>query len=194
MKVNLGCGVDIRAGYVNVDRAPLEGVDVVADLDQPDKVSLPFDDDSVDEWLAVDLVEHIAHPLPMFQELYRCSKSGARFDTAMPYGTSDDAWEDPTHVRPWLIGSWRYLSQPIYYRADYGYTADWEVDRITLDVADSPLTVDELRELVAAMRNVVLRQYVTLTAVKPARPRNPELLEPPAVQFRKVIPNGSVSP
>jgi SAM-dependent methyltransferase len=186
MKVHLGCGVDIRPGYVNVDRMPLEGVDVVADLDDRDKVTLPFDDDSVDEFLAIDLVEHIVYPLPMFQELWRCAKPGADFLTAMPYGTSDDAWEDPTHARPWYIGSWRYLSQPIYYRADYGYGADWEVERIVLDVDAPEASIDEIMGALQTLRNVVQRQHVQLKAVKPARPRDPELLVSPPVQIRKV--------
>ena len=185
MKLNLGCGVDIRDGYVNVDHAPLEGVDVVAELDDRDKVTLPFDDDSVDDFLAIDLVEHIVYPLTLFQELYRCAKPGAKFETAMPYGTSDDAWEDPTHVRPWYLGSWRYLAQPIYYRADYGYTGDWQVKEIVLDVPVDG-TPDELMMSLMMLRNVAQRQYVTLEAIKPARARNPELLEAPTVLFRKV--------
>lgn len=185
MKVNLGCGHNPIDGYINVDRIPLPGVDVVADLDDRDKVTLPFDDDSVDEFAAIDLVEHIVHPLPMFQELWRCAKPGAAFVTSMPYGSSDDAWEDPTHVRPWFMGSWRYLSQPIYYRADYGYTADWEVDRITLDVGDTGQSDEELFAQTMILRNVIDRQHVQLSAVKPARPRDPSLLRLPQVKFRR---------
>jgi len=185
MKVNLGSGHDIRDGYVNVDRMPLPGVDVVAELDDRDKVTLPFDDDSVDEFLAIDLVEHIVFPLPLFQELWRCARPGAKFETAMPYGTSDDAWEDPTHVRPWFLGSWRYLCPCVYYRADYAYTGDWAVREIVLDVPVDG-TPDELMMQLMMLRNVAQRQYVTLEAVKPARPRDPSLLEPPTVLFRKV--------
>ena len=186
LKVNLGCGHNPLDGYVNVDRMPLEGVDVVANLDDPDKVTLPFDDDSVDEYLAVDLVEHLYYPLPFFDELYRCAKPGAKFETALPYGTSDDAFEDPTHVRYYVLGSWRYFAQPIYYRADYGYRGDWQVRQIVLDVAPGVASEDELFSQLMMLRNVALRQYVTLEAIKPARVRDPELLEAPAVLFRKV--------
>jgi len=33
-QLNLGCGKDIRKGYVNLDIYPLEGVDVVADIEK----------------------------------------------------------------------------------------------------------------------------------------------------------------
>ena len=186
MKVNLGAGHNPMPGYVNVDRMPLEGIDVVCELDDRDKVTLPFDDDSVDEWLAIDLVEHLYFPLPFFDELYRCSKPGAKFETALPYGTSDDALEDPTHVRYYVLGSWRYFSQPIYYRADYGYRGDWDVREIVLDVVESDATVEDLMTDLLHLRNVAQRQYVTMFAVKPARARDPELLQQPAVMFRKV--------
>lgn len=186
MKVNLGCGRNPLDGYVNLDRMPLPGVDLVFDLDQPDKLTLPFDEGSVSEWLAIDLVEHIVNFLPMFEELWRCSAPGADFLTALPYGTSDDAWEDPTHVRPWYLGSWGYLGQPWYHRADYGYRGDWEVERIVLDVADSPATLEELMGEIQHLRNVVERQHVHLKAVKPARPCDQSLMRPPPVEVRKL--------
>ena len=38
-KLNLGCGNDIRQGYINLDVAELDGVDVVWDVN---KLPLPF--------------------------------------------------------------------------------------------------------------------------------------------------------
>ena len=193
LRVNLGCGADIREGFVNVDREKLPGVDVVANLDCAASdlcgatiVCLPFDDDSVELFLAVDLVEHIAHPLPLFQELWRCAMPGATIEMAMPYGGSDDAWMDPTHKRPWFVDSWTYLAQPNYWKLDYGYTADWKVDLIVLEVGDSDETDDQLLGRVMRERNVVRRQYVALSAVKPARPRDVDLLTGPPIRFRKV--------
>jgi hypothetical protein len=68
--------------------------------------------------------------------------------------------------------------------------ADWEVERIVLDVGDCPDTPEELMGQLVALRNVVQRQHVHLTAVKPARARDPQLLKPPPVQFRKVATGG----
>jgi SAM-dependent methyltransferase len=57
MKLNLGCGDKILAGYVNVDVAPSRAgrpPDVLCDL----RLLKPFEDASADEVLAVHVVEH----------------------------------------------------------------------------------------------------------------------------------------
>jgi hypothetical protein len=41
MKLNLGCGRDIKQGFVNLDYMPLPGVDVVADLERCADTKLP---------------------------------------------------------------------------------------------------------------------------------------------------------
>lgn len=52
MRVNLGCGPDTRVGYVNADIR--EGVgDFTCDARE-----LPWPDDSIEELLALDLLEH----------------------------------------------------------------------------------------------------------------------------------------
>ena len=56
MKLNLGCGEDVRNDYINIDIRPLIGVDVVADV-----IYLPVEDGSVDEILASDIYEHITY-------------------------------------------------------------------------------------------------------------------------------------
>jgi len=54
IKLNLGSGNDYREGWVNVDIAGDYKVDVVADLSE----QFPFADNSVDEILASDILEH----------------------------------------------------------------------------------------------------------------------------------------
>ena len=56
IKLNLGCGTDIREGYINIDIRSLAGIDVVADLTT---VHNMFTD--VDEILAYDIIEHFSH-------------------------------------------------------------------------------------------------------------------------------------
>ena len=116
MNLNLGCGRNPIDGYVNLDRQALPGVDVVHDLE---RFPLPFDDDTFDEILGVDLIEHITDALGLMAELWRIAKPGCVCTFALPYGSSDDAWEDPTHVRPYFLNSWMYFAQPTYYRAQY---------------------------------------------------------------------------
>lgn len=55
MKLNLGCGEDIRAGFINIDALAGVGVDVVCDISQ----KLPYKDNSCEEIIAQDILEHL---------------------------------------------------------------------------------------------------------------------------------------
>lgn len=185
MKLNLGCGRNPMEGFVNIDRASLPGVDVVCDLET---ASLPFDDGTVTEIVGVDLIEHITNAMGLMAELWRVAAPDATCTFVLPYGSSDDAWEDPTHVRPYFIGSWMYFAQPTYFRADYGYRADWLLTDLILEVgAEHARTPPkDLMRHVQTFRNIVHRQVATLTAVKPARPCDRSLMTAPPVRFQIV--------
>ncbi len=104
----------------------------------------------------------------------------------MPYGSSDDAYEDPTHVRQCYLLTFRYFSQPMYWRADYGYRGDWEVERIRLLVSKSRYlgkTAEQIMEDVTRLRNVVNEMIVELVAVKPIRAALRELQSSPPVEL-----------
>ena len=186
MKLHLGCGRLPREGWVNLDMTALPGVDVVFNLDDCGTTPLPFDDDTFDIIEGIDLIEHIREPLALMQELYRVAKPDAVCHFELPYGSSDDAWEDPTHRRPYFIGSWAYFGQPFYYRADYGFRADWSTERVELAMPDPSPNQEELYEQVMLLRNCVARQAVSLRAVKPAREPLQELITPPPVVFTKI--------
>jgi hypothetical protein len=118
------------------------------------------------------------------QELHRIAKPDALAIVRTPYGSSDDAWEDPTHVRAYFIGSFGYFSQPYYWRADYGYRGDWQPERIFLWVPGAAvrgLTVDQILERVHRERNLVVEMQAELRAVKPIRPHSRELQQAPLV-------------
>ena len=55
MKLNIGCGKDIRPGFVNIDHNPGPGVDVVCDAR-----ALPFPSGSASYILANDILEHFS--------------------------------------------------------------------------------------------------------------------------------------
>lgn len=178
MKLNLGCGRDIRDGWVNVDAYPHPGVDHVVDLD--DKPALPFPDDSVDHIEASHLIEHLHHPLPVMEELWRVAKPGAVAVFRCPHGASDNADEDPTHVRRMFPGSFAYFAQPQYWRADYGYRGDWRTTRVELQIGPeyADLSAEEVAVAMRFQRNVVREMVATLEAVKPARAPLAELRDP----------------
>ena len=74
-KLNLGCGEDIKAGWVNLDFIKLPGVDVVHDIEKP---PFPFKDEEFDEILAQDTMEHIWNMIPVMKDLYRILKPGGK--------------------------------------------------------------------------------------------------------------------
>ncbi len=55
IKLNLGCGYDLREGYVNVDLEEFHGPDLVADVTSLDGI----DDGAAHEVLAIDVLEHL---------------------------------------------------------------------------------------------------------------------------------------
>jgi SAM-dependent methyltransferase len=183
-RLHLGCGRDIRQGWINLDRHRLPGVDVVADLDDCRKAPLPLPDGSIDEFLGSHVLEHLRDPLPFMQELHRIASPGATAVFRLPYGSTDDADEDPTHVRRYFLNSFHYFSQLAYRSADYGYRGDWDTQGIALKVdaerhagKSNPQLLEEIRSL----RNVVMEMTVTLRAVKPAR--TPDAGEAPPIRI-----------
>jgi ubiquinone/menaquinone biosynthesis C-methylase UbiE len=173
-RLHLGCGTDIREGWINLDVRKLPGVDVVADLDDCRRHPLPFPANSIDEFFCSHVLEHLRDALGFMQELHRIAKPGAIATIAVPYGSSDDADEDPTHVRRLFLYSFSYFSQRGYWYADYGYRGDWETENIVLTVdarRHAGKSFDQLFEEMRTQRNVALEMIVTLSAVKPARAR-----------------------
>ena len=188
-RLHLGCGTDIRAGWINVDRRGMPGVDAVADFDACAREPLPFTDDSIDEFLGSHILEHLRDPLGFMQELHRIAKPGATAVFRVPYGSSDDADEDPTHVRRFFLHSFYYFSQLGYTHADYGYRGDWDTTSLVLNVDAARYggkSFDELSEEVRSRRNVVLEMTATLVAVKPARKPGSRKPDPMRVEFRHV--------
>jgi SAM-dependent methyltransferase len=176
-RLNLGCGRDIRPGWVNVDCIPAVGVDVATDFDHDPQ--LPFADGTVGYSEGIHVIEHLHNPLPFMAELWRVTRNGGQVVFRCPYGSTDDADEDPTHVRRMFAGSWGYFSQPYYHRASYGYEGDWQLTDLTLSVFPefAECTDSELWSMIRFQRNVVAEQTAVLRCVKPARKPLRELQE-----------------
>lgn len=86
MKLNLGCGRDIRQGYVNIDLHPGLGVDEVADLS---KFPWFWNDESVDEILMLDFLEHFPYNQTdkILSEAWRILKMGGELTIQVPDAT-----------------------------------------------------------------------------------------------------------
>jgi len=92
MRLNLGCGRDIREGWVNLDIREGEGVDVVHDLD---KLPLPFENDSFGEVYASHVFEHVLRWENLLKEIHRVMRPGGMLTIRVPYGLDPTAY----HIR-----------------------------------------------------------------------------------------------
>jgi SAM-dependent methyltransferase len=106
-KLHLGCGEDRRSGYVNIDIAPLAGVDAVSDLDRH---SLPFSDGSFDEVLAISVLEHV-ELVHCMREIHRVLRPGGRLVATVPHFTSADMYSDPTHKTFFGLGTFPFFTR-----------------------------------------------------------------------------------
>ena len=95
-KLHLGCGSKILPGFINVDILDLPGVNVRHDLNvRP----WPWDDGSVTEIIAKDVVEHLKITLIEFMdECWRVLAPGGTVYVKTPdAGDIPLSYSDPTH-------------------------------------------------------------------------------------------------
>jgi SAM-dependent methyltransferase len=105
-KLNLGCGNQIKNGYVNLDRVPLEGVDLICDLEQ---FYYPFKENVFDEIYCNNILEHLDDLVHVMEELHRIAKPRARIIIRAPHFTCQYAFADPTHKHYFTYESFDYF-------------------------------------------------------------------------------------
>ncbi|OVE82309.1 hypothetical protein BVY04_01315 [bacterium M21] len=125
-KLNLGCGTDIRAGWVNLDKASIDGVDVVHDLDSG---KLPFSDESFDLILCNDVIEHIDY-FPVLSECHRVLSSGGRLVIEVPHFSSNNCYVDPTHKHGFSVKTFNFFVENTYEGMNRSYYFDFKFTSI----------------------------------------------------------------
>jgi len=97
VKLNLGCGDDIKEGWFNVDNEKhTEGINLVYDINN---IPLPFEDNSIDEIKLYSVLEHLNNPYAFMLELHRISKKGARLYLKYPHFSATLLWRNIQHKR-----------------------------------------------------------------------------------------------
>jgi ubiquinone/menaquinone biosynthesis C-methylase UbiE len=116
VRLDIGCGRAKVKGTLGVDRVPLPGVDVVADVER----GLPFRDGSVDEIYTSHTLEHVQDFLGVMEELWRVCRPNALVHIWVPHATCPyTTWIDPTHRRGLTIATFSYFNPAKNYLAYY---------------------------------------------------------------------------
>ena|GEM_PF-1294086 len=84
VKIELGCGKTKSEGYIGVDRYPMPGVDIVADMNK----KLPFQDEYADIVYASHSLEHLDDMQHIISEIFRISKDRAIIYILAPYAST----------------------------------------------------------------------------------------------------------
>lgn len=111
-RLNLGCGeLDYREGFVNLDNNLLYKADVYWDLDKtPWSV---FEDNTFDEILCNEILEHVDDIFPVLDEIYRISKPNAKIEIRVPHWSHYFAWSNFTHKRAFSYISFNPFQEPL---------------------------------------------------------------------------------
>lgn len=94
-RLNMGCGNDIRSGWVNADFVKKNGVDVVHNFN---KTPYPFKDNTFDEIDCIEVLEHLNDTVTVIREIHRILKPGGKVKITVPYYLSVGAWSNPENM------------------------------------------------------------------------------------------------
>lgn len=135
LKLDFGCGPNVKEGFEGVDQFAFPGVKHVVDI----RKGMPWPDNSVGEFWASHFLEHLTgvERVAFFNELYRVLKPGGTGHIITPHWASNRAYGDWTHQWPpvaemlwyYLDKNWRNSQAP-HTDAQHnpaGYTCDFGV-------------------------------------------------------------------
>jgi len=111
-KLNLGCGDDIKKGYVNTDAVKLPGVDIVHNLN---KFPWPFKNNEFDEVYTSHVLEHVDDLIKTMVEIKRICKNKARVIIRVPHFSCGVSYRDPTHKRLFSYFTFDYFTKECFY-------------------------------------------------------------------------------
>lgn len=135
-KLNVGCGYDVKPGWVNLD-GYVTGPNIIKhDLTV---IPYPFSTNTFDVVYASHVVEHIPHVYhnhngtgrdvlySVFEEFYRILKPHGRLIIRTPFGGSADAMCHPQHYRYWYPKTFGYFHQETGTEGSKYHSADLRV-------------------------------------------------------------------
>jgi len=107
-KLNIGCGTKPKENWVNIDKFVPEGLDQIefGDLE----VGLNYPDESFDEILLDNVIEHLNDIPSSIKEIHRLLIPGGVCTLITPHFSSASSWRDPTHVHHLSYFSFDYFA------------------------------------------------------------------------------------
>lgn len=123
--LNLGCGHDIREGWLNYDMNPTDESVIMwrAGFGLCNANRETLSNESVEKIICSHMIEHIPHDVNQsiwfgfWEECWRVLAVGKTMEIVCPHGDSVWAWADPGHVRSIYPETFVFLSSNAYMNA-----------------------------------------------------------------------------
>lgn len=106
LRLDIGCGINKRPGFIGIDQYKLPGVDVVMDV----RKAWTYADNSVEEIHCSQFLEHLTalERVNFFNEAYRVLIPDGKLTVITPHWASNRAYGDFTH-------QWPPVAEMLYY-------------------------------------------------------------------------------
>lgn len=126
--LQLGCGIRPMPDAVNHDRIKhSDWVDVAHDLDV---LPWPFETESFDKIIALDVMEHLHLEVKEWlDECHRILKPGGSLVLRLPAFDNPVSWRDPTHRRVFHPETFDFWDKSRQLHKDYGFFYFAESDK-----------------------------------------------------------------
>jgi SAM-dependent methyltransferase len=89
-RLNMGCGSDIKDGFINIDMFPATGVDMIIDLNND--ITEFFEEGSVDFIYLSHVLEHLDQPSVFLTQVHKILKIGGKIEIRVPHRNHSDAY------------------------------------------------------------------------------------------------------
>src|SRR5574341_1523775 len=103
MRINIGCGYDRKAEYLNVDQIKTPAADIIADINH-----LPFKKNVFNEVYLSHVLEHVLDPDRALKEVHRISKQNGKIIIRVPHAFTHSNYLNPTHRTHFFLGTILY--------------------------------------------------------------------------------------
>jgi ubiquinone/menaquinone biosynthesis C-methylase UbiE len=107
-KLNIGCGLDKRTGYINADISPNVGADIIFDITD----CIPFRDNTFDEVICNNILDQVPYGevfVSVMNDLWRITEAGGSIFIRVPNAEDICAFQDPMSGRTFTDQTFTYM-------------------------------------------------------------------------------------